>query len=131
MVRTLFMSAALLLAGNVAGAQITTYIPPTRPLAPSPLAVAAADSAHKDSVAQASITNMKAWVDSAAGVSVPAHVGSVDSSALANDPGRPATTTFSNGSVAPATASNLPTLAVVGVVVLAIGAALITTRARS
>ena len=133
MVRTLFMSAALMLAANVATAQITTYIAPPRPLASSPLAVATADSARKDSVAQLAVTNMKAWVDSAAGVSVPEHVGAVDSSAIVNDPGRPeqtVTTTFSNGSVAPATASDLPTLAIAGLVVMAIGAALLRNRQR-
>jgi hypothetical protein len=136
MVRTLFMSAALMLAANVATAQITTYIAPPRPLASSPLAVATADSARKDSVGQVAITNMKAWVDSAAGVSVPEHVGAVDSSAIVNDPGRPeptvttTTTTFSNGSVAPATASDLPTLAIAGLVVMAIGAALLRNRQR-
>jgi hypothetical protein len=129
MVRTLFMSAALMLAANVASAQITTYIVPPRPLAPSPLAVATADSARKDSVAMANMTNMKAWVDSAAGVTVPAHVGGVDSSALVNDPGRPVTT-FSDGSVAPATASDLPTLAIAGILGLAIGAALLRNRQR-
>lgn len=134
MVRTLFMSAALMLAANVASAQITTYIAPPRPLAPSPLAVATADSAKKDSVAQAHITNMKAWVDSAAGVAVPVHVGGIDSSALANDPGRPVpvpvTTTFSDGSVAPATASDLPTLAIAGILGLALGAVLLRHRQR-
>jgi hypothetical protein len=129
MVRTLFMSAALMFAANVASAQITTYIVPPRPLAPSPLAVATADSARKDSVAMANMTNMKAWVDSAAGVTVPAHVGGVDSSALVNDPGRPVTT-FSDGSVAPATASDLPTLAIAGILGLAIGAALLRNRQR-
>jgi hypothetical protein len=133
MVRTLFMSAALMLAANVATAQITTYIAPPRPLTPSPLAVATGDSARKDSVAQVAITNMKAWVDSAAGVSVPEHVGAVDSAAIVNDPGRPeplVTTTFSNGSVAPATASDLPTLAIAGLAVMAIGAALLRNRQR-
>jgi hypothetical protein len=129
MVRTLFMSAALMLAANVASAQITTYIAPPRPLAPSPLAVATADSAKKDSVAQANITNMKAWVDSAAGVTVPARVGVIDSSALVNDPGRPVTT-FSDGSVAPATASDLPSLAIAGILGLALGAVLLRHRQR-
>ncbi|HEY8175508.1 MAG TPA: hypothetical protein VIF32_07445 [Gemmatimonadaceae bacterium] len=123
------MSAALMLAANVASAQITTYIAPPRPLAPSPLAVAIADSAKKDSVAQASITNMKAWVDSAAGVTVPARVGVIDSSALVNDPGRPVTT-FSDGSVAPATASDLPTLAIASILGLALGAVLLRHRQR-
>jgi len=130
MVRTLFLSAALMFVANAVGAQITTYIAPPKPLAPSPLAVATADSARRDSVAQATVTNMKAWVDSAAGVSVPEHVGAVDT-ALTKDSSRAVATTFSNGSVAPATASNLPTLAVVGVLMLAIGAGLVTTRSRS
>ena len=133
MVRTLFMSAALMLAANVASAQITTYIGPRKALAPSPLAVTSADSARKDSVAKVTITNMKAWVDSAAGVSVPDHVGGVDSSAMVNDPGRPeptVTTTFSDGSVAPATASDLPTLAIAGLVAMVIGVALLRNRQR-
>jgi hypothetical protein len=54
----------------------------------------------------------------------------VGDSIPANDPGRPAATTFSDGSVAPATASELPMLAVAGVVVLVVGAALVTTRPR-
>jgi len=124
------LSAALTFVANAANAQITTYIAPPKPLAPSPLAVATADSARRDSVAHATVTNMKAWVDSAAGISVPEHVGAVDT-ALATDSSRAVATTFSNGSVAPATASTLPTLAVVGVLVLAIGAGLVTTRSRS
>jgi LPXTG-motif cell wall-anchored protein len=129
MVRTLFMSAALMLAANVASAQITTYIAPPRPLAPSPLAVAAGDSARKDSVGQAAIKNMKAWVDSAAGVAVPARVGA-DSLAVVTDTSRQVTTTFSNGSVAPATASDLPTLAIAGLAVLALGVVLLRNRQR-
>ena len=97
------------------------------PLATSPQLVAAADSA-RDSVAKVAMANMKVWVDSAAGVSVPAHVG--DTTA-ANDPGRPVTTTFADGSVAPATASDLPTVALLGVLVCAIGAALLANRPRS
>lgn len=127
MVRTMFMSAALMLAGNVASAQITTYVAPPRPVA-SPQMVAAADSTRRDSTAQAAMANMKAWVDSAAGVSVPAHVG--DSTAA--DPGRPVvTTTFADGAVAPATASVLPAVALLGALLFAAGVILLAKRHRA
>lgn len=126
MLKAVLAGVALVLGASQASAQITTYVAPPRPLATSPLLVAAADSA-RDSVAQVAMTNMKVWVDSAAGVSVPAHVG--DTTA-ANDPGRPVTT-FVDGSVAPATASDLPTVALLGVLVCAIGAALLANRPRS
>jgi hypothetical protein len=128
--RVALACAALLFSATALSAQITTYIAPARPLPASPQAIATAESARKDSVQEATMTNMKAWVDSAAGVPVPSYVGKVDSAALANDPGRPVVTTFSNGTVAPATASDLPTLAVFGVVVLVVGAGLIATRPR-
>ncbi|MEX2151837.1 MAG: hypothetical protein WD825_00765 [Gemmatimonadaceae bacterium] len=78
-------------------------------------------------MAQAAMTNMKVWVDSAAGVSIPSHVG--DSTVA--DPGRPVvTTTFEDGSVAPATASALPTLALLGAIVCIVGAILLAARHR-
>ena len=123
-------SAALMLSAHVLSAQITTYVAPPRPLAATPQAVATADSVRRDSVQAATMTNMKAWVDSAAGVPIPAHAGT-DSSAMVNDPGRPVVTTFSNGSVAPATASELPTLATLGAVMLLVGAGLLVRRSRS
>jgi hypothetical protein len=129
MIRSLLMGMALVLVATAASAQITTYVAPSRPAAPTREMVAAADSAVRDSVATTTITNMKAWVDSAAGVPVPAHVGQIDSTALVNDPGRPITT-FSDGSVAPATASTLPALAILGVVLFAVGAALLVSRPR-
>jgi hypothetical protein len=122
--------ALLLVSTSALSAQITTYIAPPRPQPLSALAVATADSATKDSVQRVTLTNMKAWVDSAAGVPVPAYVGTVDSAALANDPGRPVTTTFSDGTVAPATASDLPALAVLGLVGLIVGARLLVPSRR-
>lgn len=130
MVRSLFIGTALALVANTASAQITTYVAPARAPLPTREMVAAADSARRDSVAQTAMTNMKAWVDSAAGVAVPSHVGRIDSTALANDPGRPVVTTFSEGAVAPATASELPTLALLGVVIFALGVALLANRPR-
>jgi hypothetical protein len=129
--RTILAIAALAIVGSAdLGAQITTYVAPPRAEAPSAQMIAVADSARRDSVAQATMTNMKAWVDSAAGVPVPATVGTVDSAALANDPGRPVVTTFSEGAVAPATASRLPALALLGIAALTVGALLLATRHR-
>ena len=70
-------------------------------------------------------TNMKAWVDSAAGVTVPDRVG--DSTVV--DPGKPdVVTTFSNGTIAPNTASALPSLVLFGVAAGLAGAALLLRR---
>jgi len=139
MYRAVLASAALMLSASVLSAQITTYVAPPRPNPPSPQAVATADSVHRDSVKTANMKNMKAWVDSAAGVAIPTSVGT-DSSAMVNDPGRPdittapsrpaVTTTFSDGTVAPATASDLPTLVVFGGVVMLVGAGLLINRPR-
>jgi hypothetical protein len=130
MSRVVLAGLALMFGATAAGAQITTYIAPPRAPKPTAQMVASADSARKDSVAKVAMTNMKAWVDSAAGVPVPQHVGTVDSSALVNDPGRPAATTFSDGAVAPATASDLPTIALMGAFALVIGGALLRKRPR-
>jgi hypothetical protein len=127
MVRAVLAVVALAFGATQASAQITTYVAPPRPAATSPQMIAVADSVRRDSVAQATMTNMKVWVDSAAGVSVPAHVG--DSVSVV-DPGAPVTTTFSEGSVAPATASTLPALAVLGLVCVVLGAALLAHRPR-
>jgi len=129
MSRVVMAAAAFILGANVLSAQITTYVAPPRAPAPSPQAVATADSVRRDSVATATLTNMKSWVDSAAGVSVPAQANA-DTTPTVNDVGRPVTTTFSNGSVAPATASDLPTLALVGVLTLFLGAVLLANRPR-
>lgn len=129
MVRTLFAGAALILTASAAGAQITTFIAPARPVAESREMMAIADSAKRDSTAVATMANMKAWVDSAAGVTVPSTVGQVDSAALVNDPGRPVTT-FSEGTVAPATASALPALALIGIVLLSAGVILLRNPLR-
>lgn len=130
MFRSLYLgAAALLISANAASAQITTYVAPARPAGESRQAIATADSARRDSVAKATMANMRAWVDSAAGVPVPTTVGTTDSAALANDPGRPVTS-FSDGSVAPATASPLPALILLGAVSVLVGAALLSTRSR-
>ena len=127
MFRTSLAGFLLVLSATDVSAQITTYVAPPRSQTPSPQMVAAADSVQRDSIAKATMTNMKAWVDSAAGVSVPAHVGDT---LPANDPGRPVTTTFNDGAVAPATASNLPILSLLGVLGIAFGTLLLAKRHR-
>jgi hypothetical protein len=128
MVRPVNIALALVLSASSARAQITTYVAPPRAQPPTREMVAAADSARRDSVARV-VTDMKAWVDSAAGVDVPPTIGRADSAALISDPGPPVST-FSDGAVAPATASNLPTMAVVGALFVVLGAALLANRPR-
>ena len=123
MLRAVLAGVVLTLSASQASAQITTYVAPSRPAAPDPAVVAAADSARRDSLAQVAMTNMKEWVDSAAGVAVPDGVG--DSLPPVQ------VTTFEDGAVAPATASDLPALALVGLVFLVVGAGLVSLRSRS
>jgi hypothetical protein len=118
----------MLLCATQLSAQITTYIAPPRPAQPSSQAIATADSARRDSVTQVSMRNMKEWVDSAAGVPVPRYDTAV--SVVRDSAGHTTVTTFSSGTVAPETASDLPTLAILGVVGLVVGAGLLTTRSR-
>jgi hypothetical protein len=122
MFRAVLAGIALTLSASQASAQITTYVAPSRPPAPDPAVVAATDSARRDSLAAVAMTNMKEWVDSAAGIAVPESVG--DSLPPVS------VTTFEDGSVAPATASDLPTLALVGFVFLLLGAGLVANRPK-
>lgn len=121
MFRRFLIVAVLLGSAQPAAAQITTYIAPPRPSTESRELIATADSARRDSVERASIANMTAWVDSAAGVAVPSTVGD------SIDPGRPVTT-FADGSVAPNTASALPSLMVLGIVFFGAGMVLLARR---
>lgn len=148
MFRVLVAGTAALFSASGLSAQITTYVPPTRPPSHQRQAVAAADSARRDSVRLAAMsTNMRAWVDSAAGVRIPRDSASVaETTVIERQPepepeplpapevprrSRPVIETFSNGSVAPATASDLPVLTVIGVAILAVGAGLLSNRPRS
>lgn len=121
MFRAALVVVALVSFSSGLDAQITTYVAPPKP-AMTPQMVAAADSARRDSVVAVATTNMKAWVDSAAGVSIPDRVG--DSTIV--DPGKPdVTTTFSDGSLAPNTASILPALGVFGLAAGLVGAGML------
>lgn len=127
MFRVVLAGMAMLVCASQLEAQITTYVAPPRPPLSSPQAVATADSARRDSIAQVSMRNMKEWVDSAAGVVVPAHDTAV---VTVNDSGRTVVTTFSNGTVAPETASDLPTVLILGIASLVVGAGLLANRPR-
>jgi hypothetical protein len=128
MFRAVVVAFGLAFSASTASAQITTYVAPPRPAKPTPQMVAAADSARADSLATTAMTNMKSWVDSAAGVSVPSHVG--DSTRSDSLP-PVSVTTFENGSVAPNTASALPTIALIGLVAFVTGAVLLAGRPKS
>lgn len=122
MFRRILTVAVLVVAARPATAQVTTYIAPPRPAVESRQLLAVADSISRDSLERATLTNMTAWVDSAAGVSVPSSVG-----ADSIDPGRPVTS-FVDGSVAPATASSLPTLLILGFLTFGAGMVLLARR---
>lgn len=130
----LALSTALL-APTGLQAQFTTFVPkPTKAAVDSakPATVAEA-KARSDSVTRMSITSMKEWVDSAAGVpandttmaantvatateTVPANSATTSSTST-----RASTTTFSNGAIAPNTASPLPAYLAAGFASLTAG----------
>jgi len=116
-----------LIAGmpGIARAQFTTFIPPVNKTADSvKAAVVAEQKVQQDSVATAQMTNMKTWVDSAAGI-VPTPVTAVDSMGVATTTTttRVDSTLFANGTRAPATASVLPLLLLIGLGLVGAGVA--------
>ena len=130
-IRRFFAMAILAALPKVAGAQFTTFIPPQAKLADSVKAVVATEEkARVDSINVARITNMKVWVDSAAGV-LPTPTTRADSLSA----GVPATAdsvratadsvTMPNGTPAPATASSLPLVTFAGLFLILIGGVLV------
>jgi LPXTG-motif cell wall-anchored protein len=130
----LALSAAALMAPAGLQAQFTTFVrqPASKAAADSakPATVAAA-RARSDSVTRMSITSMKEWVDSAAGVSTaPTAADSASTSAVtapapattqAPNATSRSTTTFSNGAIAPNTASPLPAYLAAGLASMTAG----------
>lgn len=116
-----------------AQAQFTTVVAPPRAKQVAQSAESEADArARADSLMRARLGDMREWVDSAAvaiaGVPDTTRVEVVDSGVVAREPERPAprpTTEFREGAPAPATASGLPTLALIGIGALGLGAILI------
>jgi hypothetical protein len=132
---TFFAAAALVGWTAPAAAQFTTVIVPPKKEQPAPVA-ANPESPAADAAIAARITDMKAWVDSAAVAlaAKPAAVA-VDTTTQteAEPPAKAAaqvaqeTTEFRDGAPAPDTATPLPLLIVLGVSALA-GGALIRRR---
>jgi hypothetical protein len=92
----------------VAFAQFTTFIAPPNPVKDSiKAAVVAEQRAVSDSITHAQITDMKTWVDSAAGIVPTPPADTVF-------PPQRRTTATSNGAIAPETASPLPFLLALG-----------------
>jgi hypothetical protein len=113
--------AFLAIAPAAAAAQFTTFIAPPNPVKDSiKAAIVAEQKATTDSLTRAQITDMKTWVDSAAGV--PPAVAS--DSIFATNTSASATAMSANGTVAPSTASPLPFLLVLGGAAMLLGAAL-------
>jgi hypothetical protein len=135
------LALALLVALPVAaGAQFTSFVaPPRRGPVDTAKQGIVARSATRDSVARMSLTDMKAWVDSAAGIGAADQAEVPDSAAVpspvsmspaAAPPQRPSTTVFSEGAIAPNTASPLPALVTGGLAAFFAGIVLLRLRPR-
>jgi hypothetical protein len=132
-VMAIALSAAL---AGPARAQFTTVM--TAPVKKPKAAVAEVPQAKRDSITRTQLSDMRAWVDSAAGVAVLTQAGDVTQDSLATPrpvPSAPtassaSTTQFRNGATAPNTASPLPLLALLGVGALALGGVLL-ARSRA
>ena len=132
--RIWILALASAVLASPAQAQFTTFIAPPSPVKDSIKIAAAASQRSADSITRAQITDMKTWVDSAAGLP---QVKPADSAATKRDTAKtpvattPAVaTTVSNGVIAPQTASALPLLLVLGLSALLVGAMLTWRQAR-
>lgn len=125
-IRRFFAIAILAALPKVAAAQFTTFIPPKTKVADSVRAVVVAEGkARVDSTNVARITNMKVWVDSAAGVLPTTTPNTTTDSLAAGLPIAADTVTMPNGTRAPATASSLPVFALSGLFLIVVGGVLI------
>jgi hypothetical protein len=132
------LAFSTLLPATAAG-QFTTFVTPPRQRADSakPVGTPAQQAAAADSVARVSITNMKAWVDSAAGDVVVNRVDSTGRPVAATGPvtsgaatpvGAESTSAFRDGARAPDTASWLPLLVLAGTGAIGVGVLLLRWR---
>jgi hypothetical protein len=132
------LAFAALLPATAAG-QFTTFVTPPRQRAdtakPAPTPAQAAEAA--DSMARVAITNMKAWVDSAAGDVVVNRVDSAGRPVAATGPvtsgavtpsRAESTSVFREGAPAPDTASWLPLLVAVGAGAIGVGVVILRWR---
>jgi hypothetical protein len=115
-ITAIFFAATAGLTPAPVSAQITTFVAPPRKAAVDSAKATVAATAKADTMTRMTLGNMKAWVDSAAGVNTTAQVAVADTAALPapqpstaeNQNRSRSTTTFSNGTIAPNTASPLP-----------------------
>jgi len=137
----ILLTAATLLTPVVASAQFTTFVaPPRKAAVDSAPATVAAAKARADSVARMSLTDMKAWVDSAAGTGTQVASAAETTMTAANAASQAApaphgdvrsTTSFSNGAIAPNTASPLPAYLAAGLATFSVGLFLLRRRRRA
>lgn len=125
----IFVAATAVLSPAAMSAQITTFVAPPRKAALDTAKATVAASAAKADTTRMSLSDMKAWVDSAAGVGATTRVASADASAAsateqptaaASTNPKP-TTSFANGAIAPNTASPLPFYFAAGFVLVLVG----------
>jgi hypothetical protein len=130
------LAFSTLLPATAAG-QFTTFVTPPRQRVDSAPATPAQKAAAADSVARVAITNMKAWVDSAAGDVVVNRVDSAGRPVAATGPvtsgaATPArtesTAVFRDGARAPDTATWLPLLVLIGTGAIGVGVLLLRWR---
>lgn len=122
LVRRLVASLALVaVVPAAAAAQFTTFVSPPQKV-DTVVLLDSAGMPTPDSVSRASIANMKAWVDSAAG-------NAVDLAAADTLPSRtPAGDVFRDGAPAPDTATPLPLMLAIGTSAVGAGAFLLRRR---
>lgn len=137
------VALALTLTATPAAAQFTAVVqaPKARPAATSDAAAQATPGARSDSAGRTALTDMRAWVDSAAGVIAPdstrADSTRRDSSAVWTSSAGEVTPTpkpvaeAGDGTRAPDTATMLPAIALAGLAMLAVGAWLLRRPARA
>jgi len=133
------LAAALLavVAAEPARAQFTAVVaPPKREKAAAQVAAEVRAAAEADTARRTQLTEMRAWVDSAAQAATGRAIVTQDSAAVTTTTETTTTTTTSAGSVAmPDTATPFPAIALGGGLLLAIGALLVRrperARARS
>lgn len=134
MLRSRLALVLIALFPAVASAQFTTFVPPVAKTDSVKAAAVAQTRAARDSITHTTLTNMKAWVDSAAGTvatttdTMAAATTPAPGSAAASSSG---TTSFSNGAIAPNTASPLPLIALVGLAALSLGTVILAGRPRA
>lgn len=131
--RALFAFVLLAAAPAAASAQFTTYIAPPKKVDTTKPPTVAQARAAADSATRATLGNMKAWVDSAAGETIPAESTAVatTTTTVSNGETTTETTAFRNGAPAPETASDLPMLALIGFAALSLGTVMLAGRGRA